>query len=162
VAKCDYSAPWYHGSPETLTVLRKGSWVTQFKEMAKAFSHRPNLMSLGGDCQTIKHNGQQPGFLYMVSETLGPDDVSYLRDTAQTHWQTQRDLQVRLVAELPVDDPPQLSEEEIAELRKGIPEGTTGFIGSPDEEETEVAEQPGEATRKTARLAQHVRREGYD
>ncbi len=130
---CDYSAPWYHGSPEELTVLRKGSWVTQFKELAKAFSHRPSLISMGEGCRTVKHNGQLVGFLYVVSEAVGSDDVTYLADTAQTHWQTQRDLTMERVAELPLDDPPQLSEEEIAELRKDIPEGTTGFHGDPDE-----------------------------
>lgn len=130
--KCDYGAAWYHGSPEKLTGLRKGSWVTQFKELAKAFSHRPPLISLGGDLQAIKHNGQMIGFLYVVSEAIGPDDVSYLRDTARTHWQTQRDLGIRLVIELPVDDPPQLSKDEIAELRKDIPAGTSASIGDPD------------------------------
>lgn len=132
MAQCDYSAPWYHGSPKRLSVLLKGSWVTQFKGLAKAFSHKPSLISLGDDCQTIKHNGQQPGFLYVVSEPVNANDVSYLRDTAQTHWQTQRELQIELVAELPSDDPPQLSPEETVELRKQIPEGTTGFIGDPD------------------------------
>jgi len=132
--KCDYTAPWYHGSPEKLSVLRKGSWVTQSKELAKAFSHKPSLISFGDDSQTVKHNGQQSGFLFIVSETVGPDDVSYLRDTAQTHWQIQHDFQVRLVAILPVDDPPQLGEEAITAMRKDIPEGTTGFIGDPDDE----------------------------
>jgi hypothetical protein len=106
--KCDYSAPWYHGSPEKLTVLRKDSWVTQFKALAKAFSHKPSLISFGDDNETVKHDGQQPGFLYMISEVIGPADVSYLPHTAQTHWQAQRDFQVRLMAELPTDDPPQL------------------------------------------------------
>jgi hypothetical protein len=36
------------------------------------------------------------------------------------------------VANLPLDDPAELSEEEIAELRKSIPEGSTGFVGDPD------------------------------
>lgn len=131
--KCDYSAPWYHGSQEELTVLREGSWVTQFEELAKAFSHRPSLISMGDGCETVKHNGQLVGFLYVVSETVGPDDVSYLSDTAQTHWQTERDLALRCAAKLPMDDPPQLTVEEIAELRKTIPEGSTGFVGDPDE-----------------------------
>ena len=134
MAKRDYGAPWYHGSPEELTVLRRGSWLTQFKELAKAFSHKPPLISLGGDCVNVKHNGRLPGFLYMVSEPVGPDDVAYLRDTGQTHWQTNRDLRLLLVARLPLDDPPQLSADEIADLRKDIPEGTSGFIGTPDEE----------------------------
>lgn len=132
--KCDYGAPWYHGSPEDIAVLREGSWVTQFEQMAKAFSHRPALMSLDDDCENVKHNGQWPGFLYVISEAVSPDDVTYLRDTAQTHWQTNRDLRVRLVAELPLDDPPQLSEQEIAELRKDIPEGTSEMICTPDED----------------------------
>ena len=130
--QCDYAAPWYHGSPERLTTLRKGSWVTQSEALARAFSHRPSLVSFADDGGTTKHNGQLPGFLYAVSEPIGPDDVSYLRDTAQTHWHTQRDLHVELAAELPLDDPPQLSPEEVAELRRGIPEGRTGFIGDPD------------------------------
>jgi hypothetical protein len=131
--KCDYSEPWYHGSPQELDILREGSWVTQFQEIAKAFSHKPSLMSFGDDeCRAVKHNGVLPGRLYTIAEEIGPDDVSYLPNTAGTHWQTQRDLRVRLVAELPVDDPPLLSEEEISELRKVMPEGTTGMICTPD------------------------------
>ena len=113
-------------------MLRKGSWVTQFKEVAKAFSHKPSLLSLADDCQTVKHNGRLPGFLYRVAESLQPEDVSYLRDTARTHWQASRDLQLELVTPLSLSDPPLLTDEEIAALRKDIPEGTTGFIGTPD------------------------------
>jgi len=132
MANPEYSAPWYHGSPEELSILRKGSWVTQFREIAKAFSHKPTLMWFDDDRRKVKHNGQRSGFLYAISESIGPADVSYLRDTARTHWQTQRDLQVTLVAKLPVDDPPQLTEEVIAELRKVISEGDTGMICTPD------------------------------
>jgi len=132
--KCDYSAPWYHGSPERLTVLKSGSWVTQFKELAKAFSHKPSLISMGDDCDLVRHNGQLIGYLYTLAEPVGADDVCYLRDTAQTHWQTQRDLPLGLVGELPLDDPPQLSKEEIAALREDNPEGATRFVGEPDRE----------------------------
>lgn len=123
---------WYHGSPKRLAALRKGSWVTPFKELAKAFAHKPTLISQSDDGQTVKHNGRLRGFLYVVSEPVGPEDVSYLPDTGQTHWQTQRDLQVALVAELPLDDPPQLSEAEIAELGKRLPEGRTGYRSDSD------------------------------
>jgi hypothetical protein len=102
--------------------------VTQFKELAKAFSHKPTLISFGDDNQTVKHDGQQPGFLYVLSEPVGPDTVSYLPHTALTHWQTQCDLQVRLVSKLPADDPPQLSAEEIARMHRRLPEGKTGFV----------------------------------
>jgi hypothetical protein len=114
-------------------VLRKESWVTQFKEVAKAFSHKASLISMGENCAHVTHNGQVIGYLHVVEETIGPDEVIYLRDTAQTHWQTQRDLRLRCVAELPLDDPPQLTEEEIKELRRKVPEGSTGFVGDPDE-----------------------------
>ncbi len=64
MGQCDYSAPSYHGSPEELDALRAGSWVTQFKEMAKAFSHRPTLMSLDDDREHVKHDGKLVGYLY--------------------------------------------------------------------------------------------------
>jgi hypothetical protein len=136
--RCDYNEPWYHGSPEKLTFLRAGSWVTQFRELAKGFSHKPVepvdfRISMDDDCRSVRHNGTRQGFLYQISEAVGPDDVTYLPNTARTHWQTQRELQVRLLAELPIDDPPQLTDEEIEDLRKIAPDGTTGFIGAPDE-----------------------------
>lgn len=133
MAQCDYSAPWYHGSPEQLNVLRKGSWVTQFLSLAKAFSHKPTLISMDDDIINVKHNGAVPGFLYTIAEPVGPGDVTYRKNTAQSHWQTGRDLRLQLVAMLPMDEPPQLSEEEIAAVRKDIPEGTTGMVCSPDE-----------------------------
>ena len=60
--KCDYGAPWFHGSTEEPTVLRKGSWVKQHRELAKAFAHRPSPISFG-DHQTVKHDGRKAGFL---------------------------------------------------------------------------------------------------
>jgi hypothetical protein len=103
-------------------------------ELAKAFSHRPSLISFGDDGISVKHDGCQPGFLYTIAESVGREDVIYLRDTAQTHWQTQRDLRLRLVARLPLDDPPRLSETEVVAMRRQVPEGTTGFIGDPDQD----------------------------
>lgn len=131
MARCDYAAPWYHGSPEGLTVLRAGSWLTQLRELAKAFAHKPTLIQFG-EADSVQHDGQQPGFLYVVDEPVGPDDVTYLRNTADTHWQTSRDLRLRLVAELPPDDPPQLAPAQIGALRQQMPKGSTGFVGDPD------------------------------
>lgn len=134
MTQVDYDQPWYHGSPSQLTVLRRGSWLTQFKELAKAFAHKPSLISFGDDGLSTKHNGLEPGYLYTVAEPLQAADVIYLQDTAQTHWQSQRDLAIRLVCALPLDDPPQLSEEEIALMRREIPQGSTGFITDQDAE----------------------------
>jgi hypothetical protein len=123
--------PWYHGSPEKLTILRRESWVTPFVEVAKAFAHKPSLISFG-DEGSVKHDGQVPAFLYIVDEVTAQQDICYLRDTAQTHWQTQRDLCLKLVSLLPIDDPPQLSTAEIEAMRRQAPKGDTGFVGEPD------------------------------
>ena len=143
MTRCGYNAPWYHGSPEELTVLRKGSWVTQSQEMAKAFSHRPSLMSLADDCRTVKHNGKVAGFLYVIAESIGPDDLSELPGTAHTHWQSRRDLRVELIAELPVSDPPLLSEDEIAQMKAEHPDigRGSGFIGRTCDDESQPADQ---------------------
>lgn len=69
----------------------------------------------------------------MVSESVGPAEVCYLPNTAQTHWQAQRDLQVELITELPVTDPPQLTVDEIARLRSLSPAGTTGITLTRDD-----------------------------
>ena len=60
-----------------------------------------------------------------------------LPKTALTHWQTQRDLRVDLVQELPVDDPPVLSGKDIEGLRRLRPEleTGTGFFSIPDKED---------------------------
>lgn len=107
--------------------------MTQFKELAKAFSHKPSLISFGDDHQTVKHDGQEPGFLYALFGPVSADTVSYLPHTALTHWQTQCDMCVRLLSELPIDDPPQLSAEEVAVMRREMPEGKTGFVSDRDE-----------------------------
>ena len=70
----DYTLTWYHGSQEELTKLRVGSSITQNRNVAKAFSHRPSLLtqSEGG---TVKHDGMTPGYLYTIADEIGPDDV---------------------------------------------------------------------------------------
>ena len=132
----DYATPWYHGSPHRLTILRKGSWITQFREVAEAFSHKPSIISMSDDCQRVSHNGAFPGFLYSIAEPMGPGDVTVLPDTAGTHWQTQRDLSIELIEELPVSQPPLLTAKQIEELRKIHPDAgkATGFFSAPREQ----------------------------
>ena len=101
--------PWYHGSPHALTSLRQGSMVTPFENVAEAFSHKPSILHFGDDQNSVVHDGQVPGFLYQVSEPVTEDDLQVLAGTGQTHWEIQRELQVALVCEVPVTDPPQLT-----------------------------------------------------
>jgi hypothetical protein len=62
----DFTKPWYHGSPKVLDVLRAGSIITQDRELARVFSHKPTLVSVddAGEMRQIKHNGTEAGFLY--------------------------------------------------------------------------------------------------
>ena len=117
------NGPWYHGSPFELTMLSKGSVVTPFEEVAKAFSHKPPMVSMSDDYSIVKHNGKLPGFLYLLTDAA-PGDVLEMPGTDSTHWVIQRDLRVELLAELPVSDPPLLTEEETVEMGKD-PHGFT-------------------------------------
>ena len=81
MSDCDFSQTWYHGSQQVLTELRVGSSITQNRNLAKAFSHRPSLVTLSdpseslADGHNVKHDGVTPGFLYTVSEAIGPEDI---------------------------------------------------------------------------------------
>ena len=121
MAEWEYASAWYHGSPEQLKYLRQGSALTQHRALAAAFSHKPSVISASDDPNSIKHNGVIPGFLYVVAEQVGPDDVAVLPGTDNTHWIMVRDLELRFVEELPVDEPAQLTEEEATRLRLSVP-----------------------------------------
>ena len=103
-----------------------GSWVTPFREFARAFSHRPTRVSASGDDVTnVRHDGKVAGFLYVVAEPLVDQDLEELPGTEKTHWQTARVLKVRLVEEVPLVETEMLSDAESAALAKSNP--GTGF-----------------------------------
>ena len=114
----DINIPWYHGSPAKLNLLRNGSMVTPFEAVAKAFSHKPTLLAIPEGMESVKHNGEVPGYLYVVSEEVAADDLRLLADTGETHWETQRDLRVDLIAEVPIDDPPMLIGDELRQAEE--------------------------------------------
>ena len=124
---------WYHGSPLELTVLRAGSMVTPFANVARAFSHKPSLMCFGDTPESVRHNGAEPGILYVIGEPITADDLEVLPDTADTHWQITRQLRLRRLAEVPITEPPLLSAEEVARMYEENPEWatTTGFVSRP-------------------------------
>lgn len=110
---------WFHGSPEKLTVLRAGSWVTPFKELAKAFSHKPTCISISDDdFRYVRHEGKIDGYLYVISEPLSIGDLRELSGTDQSHWETIRELKIKFVSDVPLLDSEMLSEPEIAALLK--------------------------------------------
>jgi hypothetical protein len=112
---------WFHGSPEKLDVLLTGSWVTPYKELARAFSHKPSCISASDDFQEVKHNGKLPGYLYIVAEDVQDKDLTLLPDTDETHWQTGRNLKVEMVADVPVIKDELLTKQELEELQVKYP-----------------------------------------
>ena len=96
---------WYHGSPSQFEVLRADSTITQWRELAEAFSHKPTI--LGYDDDSIFHNGNEIGYLYVIDEVIkiGNDIYQHPRTTMDSNVEflTKRPLKVKLIAEIPVD-----------------------------------------------------------
>ena len=94
---------WYHGSNQIFTELREGSTVTQWRELAEAFSHKPTCLSYDDD-GAISHNGTAKGYLYVIDEPIavGPDVYQHPRTVMDENAEllTARPLKVRLVCEL--------------------------------------------------------------
>ena len=116
----DYTLTWYHGSQQELTTLRVGSSITQDKTVAKAFSHRPSMLSMseGG---TVKHDGVTSGYLYTVADEIGPDDVyphPHPVNATRWEWLTNRELKLKLIEQTVVTDQERLTDQEIAEIKQ--------------------------------------------
>ena len=94
---------WYHGSNVLFSELRQGSTITQWRELAEAFSHQPTMLSYD-DNGEISHNGFQKGYLYVVDESIeiGKDVYQHPRTTMDENAEflTKRPLAVRLIREL--------------------------------------------------------------
>lgn len=94
---------WYHGSNKVFSELRANSTITQWKELAEAFSHQPS--SLGYDDHgVIRHNGTEKGYLYIIDEpiAIGIDVYQHPRTTmdANAEFLTTRPLKVKMICEL--------------------------------------------------------------
>ena len=116
----DYMLTWYHGSQQELTKLKVGSSITQNRNVAKAFSHRPSLLtqSEGG---TVKHDGVTPGYLHIVADEIGPDDVHphpHPVNITRWEWLTNRELKLELIEQTVVTDEERLTAQEIAEIKR--------------------------------------------
>jgi hypothetical protein len=124
IVEWDYTKPWYHGSPERLTYIRRGSTITQDRDLARVFSHRPTLVSCYTDSEgryRIKHSGTRPGFLYRVAENVSVEDVyPHPRTTMQPgdEWLTKRDLRVELISTTTVVPEESFTPQESEELRR--------------------------------------------
>ena len=99
----DPEGTWYHGSNKIFTELRENSTVTQWRELAEAFSHKPTGLAYDDDGRII-HNGTEKGYLYIIDEpvTVGEDVYQHPRTTmdANAEFLTKRPLKVKLIREL--------------------------------------------------------------
>ena len=94
---------WYHGSNVLFNLLAEGSTITQWKELAEAFSHKPTMLGYDDD-GAIFHNGVEKGYLYAIDEkiTIGVDLYPHPRTTMDQNAEflTKRPLKVKLIKEL--------------------------------------------------------------
>lgn len=119
-SKYDFSGPWYHGSDRLLTTLRTGSSITKVKSVAKAFSHQPSLVRWS-NVNRIRHDGVAPGYLYLVADAVGPDDVRphpHPVNVDRWEWLTERELKLEFIERTVVTAGERLTDEEIAALRR--------------------------------------------
>lgn len=94
---------WYHGSNRRFLKLRKNSTITQWKELAEAFSHKPSMLEYD-DSGILRHNGNKKGYLYVIDEPaeIGKDIQQHPRTILDENAEflTNRRLKVKLVAKI--------------------------------------------------------------
>ena len=94
---------WFHGSNIVLSELREGSTITQWKELAEAFSHQPTILGYD-DNGNISHNEKEKGYLYIIDEPveIGKDIYQHPRTTMDENAEflINRPLKVKLIEEL--------------------------------------------------------------
>lgn len=94
---------WYHGSNQIFSELKTNSTITQWKELAEAFSHQPSGLWYD-DNGVIGHNGTEKGYLYIIDEPVivGVDIYQHPRTTMDVNAEflTKRPLKVRMICEL--------------------------------------------------------------
>lgn len=94
---------WYHGSNQVFAELRTNSTITQWRELAEAFSHQPSVLGYD-DNGVISHNGTEKGYLYIIDEpiTIGEDIYPHPRTSMDENAEflTKRPLKVKMICEL--------------------------------------------------------------
>ena len=124
MARFDPGSPWYHGSPVELDSLRVGSTITQNETLARVFSHKPDLVTVS-DAGEIRHNGTQPGYMYLIAEDVRDGDVTPHPRTAMMpgeEWLTTRELSVTRLRTTTPDPEELLTAGEVASLMERVVE----------------------------------------
>jgi len=109
---------WYHGSPYRLTRLFVGSTITQDRRLAEVFSHKPSIVSVENDGR-IRHNGNLPGYLYMISKPVNLDELEPVPHSTMEpgkEFLTKCEFSIRLISHVEINQKELLLPEEIHEL----------------------------------------------
>jgi len=119
----DWQEPWYHGSPLVLTELMSGSTITQDRDLARVFSHKPTVVaqdvSADGE-RFIQHNGTQTVYLYLIAEPLAAQDLAPHPETTMgpgQEWLITRPVRLSLLEKTTPQSEELLSETMLHELR---------------------------------------------
>jgi len=118
--KSDENSIWFHGSPYRLIRLLAGSTITQDRQLAEVFSHKPTIVSVEDDGR-IRHNGILPGYLYIFPEPLTPDDLEPVPHSTMEpgkEFLTRRELPVRMIGPVEINPKELLLPKEIREFKQ--------------------------------------------
>ncbi len=118
----DYEKPWFHGSPLILEELLEGSTITQEKDIARVFSHKPSIVAIDEN-GVILHNGSADGYLYIIDEPISANDIYPHPETTMkpgVEWLIRRPLKVRKIAETKPDPKERLSDEDVSLLKRQL------------------------------------------
>ncbi len=68
----------------------------------------------------IRHNGEQPGWLYRIAEPVAPEDIYPHPHSTMPglEWLTRRDLKLEALGPVQITPEEQLTEAEIQQLRR--------------------------------------------
>lgn len=93
---------WFHGSNAVFDVLNANSTITQWKELAEAFSHKPWVLGYDDEGR-ISHDGKKKGYLYIIDEpiAIGMDIYQHPNTSMDENAEflTKRPLKVKIIAE---------------------------------------------------------------
>jgi hypothetical protein len=116
--RLDPAKPWYHGSPQRLTSLRVGSTVTQDRELARIFSHKPAVV-IGNDGKW-KHTGPfTQGFIYRLVEQVTEADIVSVPNSSLfsgQEWNTKHAFSLELIAKTSVVPEELITKHELRQL----------------------------------------------
>ena len=102
-----------------MDILKVGSTITQNIDLARIFSHKPEIVSIDDDGH-IMHNGEKSGYLYEIDEAIGKDDLlPHPRTTMRPgdEWLITRPLRVALICTTILKPEELLSPEDIVRFR---------------------------------------------